>query len=371
MTALQRTVGVWVCIAVGMIAGCERSAPPAPPFNTVLGGSAYGAPPAMGATDTSLLRDITGYVPTPVPGVTFGGAAPAAANPGDAEGEVRALVMGTLDAVIRGDLDKVLDAFEPDHVAALRGDTAAMSALRETYEKTITLLRIIGAKTGQEFDPSKISLDEMLKIANEQMRPMGMSIDLAQMLKIDVKDPNNATIAMHPPALPAVGTTPPEGLTPEQLAAFQAAQQAAAQQAASGGASDAGPPVLVIRQGDRWRIQLPMAITTEMVQELRKTVRKFVKPVLDKLIEKIDALESVDQAALQQIIQMTVMETISMQMVAEDEEEEDTPGIAPGGDDTGAEPNPPGGDTVPTDPPPPPPGDSPRNPRLPPGGGGG
>lgn len=373
MTTPQRTVGVLVCFAIATIAGCERSAPPAPPFNTVLGGSTYGAPPAMGATDTSLLRDITGYVPTPVPGISsVGGSAPAAANPGDAEGAVRGLVMGAVEAAIRGDLDKLLDAFQAEQVAALRGDTAAMSALRETYEKTITLLRIIGSKTGQPtLDPSEMSLDAMLKLANEQLRPMGMSIDPTQMLKIDVKDSDNATISIHPPSMPAVGMAPPEGLTPEQLAAFQAAQQAAAQQEADGGMSNAGPPMLVVRQGDRWYIQLPMAISTEQVKELRTAIRKFVKPVLDKLIEKIDALESIDEAGLQQLIQMTIMETISMQMVAEDEEEEeDDPTMPPTGDDgPDTDPPPPGGDTVPTDPPPPPPTDSPRNPRLPGGGG--
>lgn len=362
------------CVAIGFTVGCDRSATPAPPFNSALGDSAYGAPPQMGTTDMSLVKDLTAYVPAPIPGAKPAEAT-AAANQADAEGQVRSVVMGALDATIKGDFDKVLDAFQPEHVAALRNDQKAMQAMRDTYEKTVTLMRVVGSKTGQEFDPSKANLDEIMKLVNEQLKPMGMSFDLKEMLKVEVKDANNATVSMNPPKMPAAGAAPPEGLTPEQLAGFQAAQQAAAQQAAAGagGATPQAPPILVSKQGDKWLIQLPMPITEGMVKELRKGLNKFAKPILDKLIEKIDAMEKLDPTALQQVMTTTIMETYSQQLVAEDEEEEGEGEFVPAPSSGGGSDNPTiGSDNGPSNPPPPPPDSpqgGPRNPRRPGGGG--
>ncbi|MBL8879832.1 MAG: hypothetical protein JNG88_11995 [Phycisphaerales bacterium] len=330
----------------------------------------------MGTTDMSLVKDLTAYVPAPIPGAKPAEQA-ATANPADAEGQVRSLILGTIEASIKGDFDKVLDAFQPEHVAALRDDAKAMQALRDTYEKTITLMRVIGSKTGQEMDPSKADIEQFMKLANDQLKPMGMSIDLKELIKVEVRDATNATVTMNPPKMPAAGAAPPEGLTPEQLAGYQAAQQAAqqaaAQQAASGTPAPQAPPILVSKQGEKWLIQLPMPLTSEMVKEARKALNKFAKPILDKLAEKIDAMETTDPAALQQIMMKTIMETYSQQLVAEDEEEEESdfvPAPSPSGDTdkpkTGGE----GGQENPPPPPPTPP-DSPSNPRNPrrPGGG--
>lgn len=378
MKTPHRLLCLSICIAIMVTTGCERSAPPAPPFNTVLGDSNYGAPPAMQPTDMSLVKDLTAYVPAPLPG---GNAAAApAANPGDAEGQVRALFQSVHDAGIKGDFDKLLDAFQPEQVAALRGDDAAMSALRETYEKAVTLLGVIASKLGQTIDTNNLTEADLQKLMSAFFPEIASAMNMKDGLKFEVKDAENVIVTsalnLNTLALGGVphpgGGLPQEATTTEPSVAVDGASGTPTSQAIPSGAAANGMPLLVAKQGGKWQIQLPMPVTEDMVKELKKGIRRYAKPLLDKLIEKVDAMESADPAALKQVLTMTAMTTIAELSVAEDEEEEGgdfVPAPSSGSDSSAPTGE---GDTQPppSEPPSQPPGgDSPRNPRRPGGGG--
>lgn len=230
--------------------GCGEGQAPPPPLNTRLGGADHGTPFGAGPIDRGILQDQTTYTPAPMPNVGGGGAggSSVAAGSGDVKNEVLALYDGLLKAGLDCDVETALGAYQPEHVAEVLKDT---SALLDTCQKVTTLCGVIGAKIGREnYTLRSLIADVMPMLA--MFGVPNVPLEAPALFEVSVVDSENATVQ------PKFGSGPPE----------------------------------IVRKGpDGWKIQRAAAITAEEVEEL-KTRLKPINAWLDKvtdLVEKSDA----------------------------------------------------------------------------------
>ncbi|MGE0478861.1 MAG: hypothetical protein AB7Q17_00185 [Phycisphaerae bacterium] len=282
MAPFSRVVFIALLIAGLAMCGCDRSQPPSTAFNAVLGDLPSGAPVRTPPVDAGILKDLSTYQPAPPPagaGAAIAGGASIAG--GDAQSEVKAALLDVVKAAIRGDIDVALDAFNADHVAALKADT---SVLLDTYDKVARLVRGISEKLGQPID---------LKDPDALFARIAPGQDLFAGVVVEVTDPDTAHVGAPQEALAAVMGT--MGGIPGVGAAPSADQR-----------------VTLVRQDGKWRIQLPKPITAEEAAQANR-VLKALHPIIDKLTDQVDQADIKSPQDLQALMMgmlpelMTVM----------------------------------------------------------------
>lgn len=266
MALPSRVVLIALFVAGPAMCGCDRSQPPSTSFNAVLGDLPSGAPVRTPPVDAGILKDLTTYQPAPPPGgggATIAGGASIAG--GDTQSEVKAALLDVLKALIRGDIDVALDAFNSEQVAALKADT---SVLLDTYDKIARLVRGISEKLGEPIN---------LKDPDALLAKLPPGQDLFAGLTVDVTDPDTVQVGVSQEALAAgmgmMGGIPGLGAAPGG--------------AAAGAAPPPGEKITLLRQDGKWRIQLPQAITTEQAAQANR-VLKALHPLIDKLTDQVD-----------------------------------------------------------------------------------
>lgn len=279
--------------------GCDKSQDAPPSFNTALGGAGTGAPFYMPPADGGILKDQTAYQPAK-PGGGSGG--PRGGDGGGAGGSgepaVRKVVTDMLFAAIHGDIDTVLDAFNPEHVAALKDNSEARSLLHDTYGKVDALLRESASKLGKEFDLKSITADnykEMLK----KLGPEAEKIDLDQMLIVELQDPTTATVSIKLPA--SIPNMPADAPSPK---------------------------IPVLKQDGQWRVQAEAPITEQQVVEMVSGL-KMAQKILDKLLSKLVEAQITNDQELQAFFQQQFMLVMAEAMAEAAQEQADAADAKP------------------------------------------
>ncbi len=182
-----------VCLLVVTLAGCgESQDPPTRPPGT-LGGVKEGAPLVAAPPDAGILADPTQYTPRKLPSADEGARPAGGGAPSDAEAGLRVFVERVEKSLKSSDTQALLDAFDPEQIAAL-GD--ARNALFATAEK----------------------LDLLRKVTEEKLgtREVAVLEGANQVLKYELLDPQHASVSPNwlgpllfgpqraTPALPAV-----------------------------------------------------------------------------------------------------------------------------------------------------------------------
>ncbi len=242
-----------------LLVGCGRTDDAPRRFNEFIGGA---APTAARAAPRKSAPDYAAYQPAAFPGGSaISGIV--AGDGGDAEAQVRTFIQGFAESVAKLEIERVLDGFNPEHVAALKAD---ISPLLETREKLELFMNVARDKFGQA---QQISFDPT------QLKPL-----LDQLLTVEVLDAQNAALKLNPDGLRSVaalaGQTAP--MPPEALAQVQAFSLA------------------IIKQEGGWKIQLPAPLTPQQANEIRMGC-EIAKRALDSLTENIEsgAIASLEQ----------------------------------------------------------------------------
>lgn len=220
-----------VAVVAGFLAGCERGAEPAGPFNQKLGASVAALPTARGRSDLGILKEPKDYKPAS----DVGKRGPAIT--GDEREQVRVFAEQLRDEFDAGNVDGVIEKFVPEHVAALREQ---LSAVYETVEKRQGFDGVMVGKLGQT------PLDDVKTIVARAVKAE---------ISVDVQDGENASV------------------TPNVLAHLLGPR--------------AGQVLAVKRVGEEWKAALDRPLDAAGATAIAE-FHKQVQAAIDTLIEQID-----------------------------------------------------------------------------------
>ncbi|MBU0639173.1 MAG: hypothetical protein KKB50_09940 [Planctomycetes bacterium] len=274
MSIMRLILGGSLCLGLLLFCGCGKTEEPPTRFNRTLGDGAQGAPVLAAATDTGILRDQAGYQPAAYAGSRGAAGAGGAAGGGDAATEVRDLIEGALKALLDGDIDTAVAAFNPEHLGTLAEDP---SVIYDAFEKFEALCGVIEDKTGE--NPLTAARDGLGQALNA--------------LVIDVLDGENVSVALDMSGLAAMA----RGLLPG--VALPGA-----------GAAGEAPSIRVSKQDDNWRIQLPEPLTEEQIR-MAAVMLEVAGDFFDKFGEKLETAEVDfnDRMQVQMLAMQTFMES--------------------------------------------------------------
>ena len=354
----MNVVRLLLCVGVSagfvLLGACGKSEDVPPRYNQRLGDGPDGAPLGTPSVDLGILQDQSSYQPanfTSLPGV--GGSAATADS--EEQAAVRERMGDLLNAVLEHDFDALLDAFIPDQVAALNDH---VSAMHDTVAKYQAFSRTLQEQmTGQPgFDPDAAeAFDELawkyirkavdvvvgaltVEVADEENAAVG--IDLPKLIAAitPLVEEFQAELAQNPSAaaylasmgsaMPGMGGIPdaegaggvegaesPEGEglptgAPQMPLDMASMAQMAEQMSAAGGEM----PTLPLKYiDDDWRIQLPFTFTEEQA-ELVGDGLVLAQDFLDKLTDKVERVDTLDQQALMMMGQQTFLEIMPQAM---------------------------------------------------------
>jgi hypothetical protein len=360
----MNVVRLLLCVGVSagslLLGACGKSEDAPPRYNQRLGDGPDGAPLGAASVDLGILQDQSSYQPanfTSLPGA--GGSAATADSKEQAA--VRQRMGDLLTAVLDHDFDAVLDAFNPDQVATL---DEHVSAMHDTVTKYQAFKRTLQEKmTGQPgFDLGAAeAFDELawkyirkavdvvvsaltVEVADEENAAVG--IDLPKLIAAmgPLVQEFQAELAQNPAAaaylasvgsaMPGMGGIPGMGGMPgaEGAGGVERAEAAEGQGLPAGAAqmpldmasmaqmaeqmSAAGGemPTLPLKyiDGD-WRIQLPFTFS-EQQAELVGEALILAQDFLDKMTDKVESVDTLDQQTLMMMGQQTFVEVMPQAM---------------------------------------------------------
>ncbi|MFO0838409.1 MAG: hypothetical protein U1D55_07755 [Phycisphaerae bacterium] len=247
LSITPRVAGVLLLL---LPASCGQSDDAPRRFNESINGVA----PTAGRVTRGALQDFASYQPAAMPGgPAVSGAAPA--DSGDTEGQVRQFVQNLAESLSKLDVEAVVDAVNPEHVAELKKD---LSPLLEAREKLELFMNVVRDKFGQgaatgSFDPS-------------QLKSL-----LDKALAVEVLDAQSAALKLNPDGVAAIMQMSGQAreLTPEQKQQMSVIS------------------LSVLKQDGAWKIQLPAPITEAQVAQLRIGL-DVAKTAFDTVIENIE-----------------------------------------------------------------------------------
>lgn len=287
----------WVAVLAPLVLlqACNKEPDTSPRYNRNLGGATIALPTPATLSDRGILNDPKDYRPSAGPGGPKGPAVT-----GDEKSQVQALAESLAKAAVDGEIQTILDAFDPAQAEALKSQS---SVLFETVEKQQLVEQRLKDKLGED--------------AMTQLKETGRQMLMAS-LSIEVQDADNATIA------------------PNLVASLLGPK--------------AAKVMNVARVGGLWKIRLPAALTPEDVDQIVK-LNKTIQSALDSLTEQIDSGKL-----------KTLPEIAAAWQLALAGQAPPSAGGAPSTPDTGTQPAPDAGDKPAA--PETPEGDDPSNPRV-------
>lgn len=239
-----------LCFALALCS-CGKTQEPPPPFAETLGDTPYGAPLAPTQADTGILKDQKTYNPAAFgpgggPAAAGGGAGTVAAT--DAATAGRELLDNLLNDMESGEVDYVLDAFDPAQVEVVRGDEDFLYNTQDAYAR---LTRSLADALG----------DSSVEQLNSDLRKL-----VTDGLKVDPIDAQTVTITPNPLLIVL-------------------------------GPAKTTPAMTVALLDGEWHIRLEAALTTEDLdamqayhQKLQDTIYALVDALDSKAITERDAV---------------------------------------------------------------------------------
>jgi hypothetical protein len=300
-----------VAIVLLALASCERTPQEGGPFNQPLGGARTLAPPPAPMIDVGILADQSTYQPARYGPAEPGTVQTAGGEGGEQEQEaIRARIREILQAAISRNVEALFDAFVQEQIAPV---LPLKSAVIETVEKLEALQRQLTQLGGPAAQP-----DEGQAASQEAL--VGKLLDaFVAGLAVDVLSADQAAVRVDAARFQ-------ESLTPLVPEIQRALEQMAAAGGGPGGAGVlpplsleqqiadaaqqlAGFTLSVSRVEEVWRIALPFALT-EAHAEIGRDGLGLLNEYLDKVMERLQSLESADQAAISNLLMEVSFEVL-------------------------------------------------------------
>ena len=335
----MNVVRLLLCVGVSagfvLLGACGKSEDVPPRYNQRLGDGPEGAPLGTPSVDLGILQDQSSYQPanfTSLPGV----AGSAATADSDEQAAVRQRMGEFLDGLVEFDFDTMLEAFNPEQVAPLKEH---VSAMYEVVDKVKVLQR-----SAQEKMSAQLGMDvEALQASNELFWTYveKVAAALPDTLVVDV-DQENASVGvdgekfatsmetlakdfmaelseLDPAGADVIRQTFEQAQTmAKQAVAAKAAEYGVDLEADEGAEAGIGVPEIPVtvplaKIDGEWRIQLPFTFTEEQA-ELVGEALVLAQDFLDKLTDKVEGVDTLDQQALMMMGQQTFLEVMPQAM---------------------------------------------------------
>ncbi|RMF79771.1 MAG: hypothetical protein D6744_08840 [Planctomycetota bacterium] len=312
------TLGILVAAGAPLV-GCGDAQDERTRFNAVLDGAV--APVSAGSIDTGILKDQSTYQPQDVEPLNILGAALGSAGGDGASlpkideppeaAAVRALYAKSIDGILEGNIDDMMDAYVDEQVAALRDSDFVDNAyvLVESIDALWSSLseKLDDADRGAV--ESSARLVPLLRDFFVRSATITLIDDDAASITYTAEGIQSTGEALKPAFLevlePLLANLPADQLPPgpdgEPLSAEKMYDESLAEMVAAVrmSADDEGIPVR--RQGDSWRLDLGYTFTEDDADALN-TFLLVVIDAVDALNQQIEAAEKLDSATLNQIL---------------------------------------------------------------------
>lgn len=296
-------------LALGLLGACRRADDPAAGI----------ASKGSAAVDRGLLNDPTTYAPANYPGAPAAAGGGGAAAAGAEDPAIRTMVKSTLSAALIFDIGGVFNALDPAQIEPLLkpippDDKSVKDALIECVEKCEALIRLSQEKTGKKDEYERLR-PLMVEFANKLGAAVG---DAAT---VEMLSPDAATVGLDTTKL----TTGVVAVLNESRELLNQVLASAAQEATEQGAPNplegqsAESLIAMVEQGagqlgalppgvglplrkveSGWKFDIPVQITHAHAAAASEALA-LGKQFMDKVMEKLAAETTVDQAGIQRM----------------------------------------------------------------------
>jgi len=299
--------------ATAWLLGCGEGPDDPTRYNRPLGEAGALTPVGAGPIDMAILKDPADY--TPAPFEPLGPTGPTAPEDSREAAAIRRLLDDFYTAMLDRDIDAMLDAIEPDKVAALReGDFAdAAYELTDALERLWSVLKDKSA--GTDLGPLLKAIELLPSLKDTVIASLTIEVesDDSVHFDLDVERLQANLGKIREPlveAMDAVLGALPEGMLGAD--APKSGQQAYDQfteslpdlldmlKAQIAMQPEAGGPV-VRKVGDEWKVAAQSTVTEEQAEALSELLRA-VKDAVDALTGQLQNLESISTQQLIQIV---------------------------------------------------------------------
>lgn len=306
------TAGMLLALAGGLC-GCGEGRDESAPYNYAIG-SGFEGLPTTADVDPTFLKDPADYTPAKFDPITPGGAVAASEGSESLDQKaVRGVAEQSLDAVLGGEVDALLDLFPDEKVAAIRD-----SDLPDSLDELITGLRDLwttveektadGDLAGLAQVPDALSLLAKFQLASSRVELID---DSTAVLVPDADRLAAQAEAYRPQIVPVLdkllGAAPPQVLAMipggKEAASGDTLFDSLVQQmnaaAEMGADAPAGGPFdeRYVKVGDEWKLDLPVTVTEQQAEALNGAVL-VLNDFVDQVNDQIAAVDKLDQATL-------------------------------------------------------------------------
>ncbi len=327
-----RFLNCGLSVVLLILVSCERTPQEGGPFNQPLGGARALAPTPAPVIDVGILADQSTYQPARSGPAEPGAVQTAGGEEGEQEQEaIRARVREIVQAAISRNVEALFDAFVQEQIAVV---LPLKSTVIETVEKLEAMQRQLAQLGGPAAQPDEGQAALLEAIGGKLLDAFTgalavemLSADQAAVRVDAARFQENLT-----PLVPEIqraleqmaaaggglgGAQGPSQLPPEVLERLEQEMAAAGtpspptleQQIADAVQQLAGYTLSMSRVEEVWRIALPLTLT-EAHAEIGRDGLGLLNEYLDKVMERLQSLESADQAAISSLFMQVAFEVL-------------------------------------------------------------